>query len=466
MISKLKTIGVLATTLLATLGAASAAQAAAGFTNPTEPNGYVYTNNATPIFSFAGAPAHTTVRFQSGAGTVFGSATTDGSGNVTFPPSSSLSPGFHNLYLYTYDGTYWNWTPYDVGVFVDQTPLIQVNSGFPGINVVDAPASFFIYSAIPSKNVKLNITQLGGSASAIAQAPADNNGYIYSMAPSSPLAPGEYQATAATIDAQGIASDPSSPQTFYVAPAQPAITAIDGQPVSENATVNDGNPDLSLSGVRAGADVKLFTLDENGNPVQVGEQTAATGGSLVVRASGLADGPVSLYATQTIDENGTPVSSDGSTDQYTPYAVAAAKLAINVNTAPGSGGNGGDPTPPANPTPQANPTAPVNPTPPANLKPPVTPTRPLVSSGTLTASHPVTVTVTAPKSGKVTLTLTGKVHGKTKVIGTVTVKASKAGQVGYKLTTRFAGHKLAKGAYTLTAKAPGAKPRSARVNVR
>ena len=316
MTTKLRTIGALATTLLATLGAASAAQATTGFTNPTEPNGYVYTNNVTPTFSFTGFAPNDAVQLETADETVVGTGMTDSSGNGAITPDSPLSSGFHRLYLFTYDTTWHTFDSTNVGVsvFVDQLPVIGLNSSFPD-NVVDAPASFYVYNAIPSRGVQLNITQQGGSGSATVQATATNDGYAFNISPS--VAPGAYTATATTTDAQGIVSDPSAPQPFYVAPAQPAIAAIDGQPASDNATANDANPNISLSGVLAGADVKLFTLDADNNPVQVAEQTAATGGSLDIRASGLADGPVSLYATQTIDENGTPVSSDGSTD-HTP----------------------------------------------------------------------------------------------------------------------------------------------------
>ena len=154
--------------------------------------------------------------------------------------------------------------------------------------------------------------------------------------------------------------------------------------------------------------------------------------------------------------------------EFSPASLGAKQATLTIPS--------DDPNSPATVTLTATGRAPATPPteqpPPTQQPPTVTPPvsnpsqPPLVNSHTLTAHHPVRVTVTAPKSGKVTLTLTGKVHGKTTVIGTVTVNAGKAGQVSYKMTTKFAGHKLAKGAYTLTAKAPGGKTRSAKLNVR
>jgi hypothetical protein len=447
----------------------------------------------------------------------------------------------------------------------------SVNSQVPTLsgavstgNTYDPRAVFFdVTGAIPLQGVVLTITQLGGAATTTTvNATADGTGIAHNLTPSPQLAAGEYAATAHTVDAGGTASAESAPVTFFVSLAEPVIAAIGGQPAFYRESLNQSVETVTVSGVVAGADVKLYAGSEKtGDTALLGEQTAA-GGTVDFQASGLPEGYGVLYATQTVPMNGTPVTSaageleirvtttaphvssedvaDGGTtadsqpsfeatgaspdgwsggsgaefvvkqgartivtslpggtdgggdagwQPETPladgtYTVTALSVddTGHVNTAAPSNiytftvdtsvpacspncsqqGGSGDPTPPVASNPPVTTTPPVNPTPPTKTAPPAK----LVISGTLTARHPVTVTLTVTKPGPVVLKLIGKVHGKTKVIGTVTVRATRAGSVSYRLTTRFDGHRLSKGAYTLIAKVPVGKTLQTKLNVR
>ena len=89
--------------------------------------------------------------------------------------------------------------------------------------------------------IALNVSQQGGLATASAQQTVNGSGGVSGLAPAQPLAPGQYTATASTIDTTSernhvdanLPSDPSNAVSFYVAPAQPTVTGMGGQAAHE-----------------------------------------------------------------------------------------------------------------------------------------------------------------------------------------------------------------------------------------
>lgn len=214
-------------------------------------------------------------------------------------------------------------------VTFDVVPSI---SGVEAGSVVDAgEVSLFASSAIPNDAMETLFTPLSGSGgSTNVEVFADPDGDIFSssvISPSSPLAPNEYQAAMTTVDSNSSESDAAT-MDFFVAPAQPAIGSL-----TDEENINQSAPNVSVSGVLSGATIALYTVDSQGDPVLLDQTTASTAGTQTFTGlSDLADGNDPLYAVQTMNENGTQISSDGGISVNTPPDPAAL-IAINVDTA-------------------------------------------------------------------------------------------------------------------------------------
>ena len=332
---------------LGVLGAASAAQAVTITGSSTTD----YTNDPTPTLDFANATPGdiVTINAVSTLPTVYGQVTVDSSGTgsvtVTTPlptrsqqvvelreyhPSDLVHPVNGDAeYLYT-----------------DLVPQLDSGSVHDGDTVDAAAVSFDAQTDgsvfISGWRIALNVSQQGGPATASAQQTVNGSGGVSGLAPAQPLAPGQYTATASTIDTTSernhvdanLPSDPSNAVSFYVAPAQPTVTGMGGQAAHEGESLNQSAPTVTVSGVLAGAQVKLFTNDpQTGQPMLVGLGTAAGAGQLTIQTAGLPDGGVRLWATQTVDENGTPVSSDGSSDLHSPTSTPSSTFDVDVDTA-------------------------------------------------------------------------------------------------------------------------------------
>ena len=236
----------------------------------------------------------------------------------------------------------------DEFLYVDLVPQLDSGSVHDGDTVDASAVSFDVQTDVPSGGyingwrIALAVAQQGGPATATAERTVNGSGGVNGVAPAQPLAPGQYTATARTIDTSSernhvdanLPSDPSNAVSFYVAPAQPTVTGLGGQAAHEGENLNQSAPTVTVSGVLAGAQVKLFTYDPHtGQPMLVGLGTAAGAGQLTIQTTGLPDGGVRLWATQTVDENGTPISSDGSTDPHSPTSWPSATFDVDVDTA-------------------------------------------------------------------------------------------------------------------------------------
>jgi hypothetical protein len=348
-----RTLIALASVLVASLGAASAADASSfsiGIHDGSIINGHLALNDRTPRIDYQGAtPGHTIVITDPTGTTQYSTPVTvgaTGSGSVTPSASTPLPTGTATIQVREYGGANLYASATWPNLTVDQVPALGGPGGGTTIDPIEANfsatgglPSFTAAGQLQSFPVLLTIAQQGGTASITAQKTADSNGEVAGLSPAQPLAPGEYTATAQTVDTDHVASSPSNQLTFYVAPTQPAITALGGRAATAGEYLgNQTAPTVTVSGVLAGADVKVFTLDPGtGQPVLLGEQTAGAAGQLTIPVGSggtgiLHDGLNHVYATQTVNENGAQVSSDGSTDAHTPVSPAV-MFDVNVNTA-------------------------------------------------------------------------------------------------------------------------------------
>ena len=334
---------------LLSLGAASAAQAVTITGSSTAE----YTNDPTPTLDFANATPGdiVTINAVSTLPTVYGQVTVDssGAGSVTVvAPLPTRSQQVVELREY-HPGDLVHPVNGDAEyLYTDLVPQLDSGSVHDGDTVDASAVSFDAQTDVPSGGfingwrIALNVAQEGGAATASAEQTVNGSGGVNGLAPAQPLAAGQYTATATTIDTSSernhvdanLPSDPSNPVSFFVAPAQPTVTGLGGQAAHEGENLNQSAPTVTVSGVLAGAQVKLFTYDPNtGQPMLVGLGTAAGAGQLTIQTTGLSDGGVRLWATQTVDENGTPVSSDGSTDPHSPTSTPSSTFDVNVDTA-------------------------------------------------------------------------------------------------------------------------------------
>jgi hypothetical protein len=339
-----RTLGVLAAlaAAAATFGMAATAQAAGPLviTSPVVIGGSsAYSNNYSPTVTFTGATPGDTVRLSSahdadgnGDGSTVADANGDGSIAATRPLGAEANDRENVTLTETVAGNPVG-TPASQLVSFDNVPSISGTAAGSFNDVGDV--QFFASAAIPGQTVDVTILPVGHAVAAIAdiQATADTNGDVLTpmtppSAPPSALIPGEYSAAMTTIEANGVSSDPAT-ETFYVAPPALNITSL-----TDGENLNQATPTVTVSGVYAPADVQLYTLDSDGNPVIVAENTASASGNFTFTGlSDLADGQDPLYAVQTINENGTQVSSDGSASPDSP-GVSATPINVNVKTAP------------------------------------------------------------------------------------------------------------------------------------
>ena len=334
---------------LLSLGPASAAQAVTITGSSTAE----YTNDSTPTLFFDHATPGdiVTINVVSTLPTVYGQVTVDssGAGSVTATTPLPTRVGLQVVELREYHpGDLVHPVNGDVEyLYVDLVPQLDSGSVHDGDTVDASAVSFDAQTDVPSGGyingwrIALNVSQQGGPATATAEQTVNGSGGVNGLAPAEPLAAGQYTATARTIDTSSgrnnlqanLPSDPSNAVSFFVAPAQPTVTGLGGQAAREGENVNQSAPSVTVSGVLAGAQVKLFTYDpDTGQPMLVGVGTAAGAGQLTVQTAGLPDGGVRLWATQTVDENGTPVSSDGSADPHSPTSWPTSMFDIDVDT--------------------------------------------------------------------------------------------------------------------------------------
>ena len=333
---------------LLSLGAASAAQAVTLTGSSTAE----YANDSTPTLYFANATPGdiVTINVVSTLPTVYGQVTVDSSGAGSVTATTPLPAGsLQVVELREYHpGDLVHPVNGDAEfLYVDLVPQLDSGSVHDGDTVDASAVSFDAQTDVPSGGyingwrIALNVAQQGGPATASAEQTVNGSGGVNGLAPAQPLPPGQYTATARTIDTSSergglitnLPSDPSNAVSFFVAPAQPTITGLGGQAAREGENLNQSDPTVTVSGVLAGAAVKLFTYDpDTGQPMLVGLGTADGAGQLAVQTTGLPDGGVRLWATQTVDENGTPVSSDGSADPHSPTSWPSSTLDVDVDT--------------------------------------------------------------------------------------------------------------------------------------
>ena len=320
-----RTVGLLATLAASacTLGAAASAQATPVLTI-TSPADGGYSNSLSPTVHFTGAtPGDTVTLSSSNNGNPDGSVVADNSGAGSITPPNPVASGQNFPYTLTATETGSNQATATAQVTFDNVPSISGSGTFVDASGVSLSAS----NAIPSEPVHTSFTPLPSGSAMNVSTGADAFGGASGISPSGPLAPGEYQAAMTTIDSNSIASG-AAIFDFYVAPAQPTfVSPTDGENINQSA------PTVTVSGVLSGATVALYTVDDQGQSVLLDHTTASADGNVTFTTlSGLADGAESLFAVQTIDENGTQVSSDGGTSANTPPS-SAAYISVNVDTA-------------------------------------------------------------------------------------------------------------------------------------
>ena len=318
-----RTLGVLTALVASTcmLGLTATAQATGLTITSPATNGY--SNNLSPTVSFTGATSGDTVTLTSADHLAAdGHATAvNGAGSIT--PTNPVATAQNDYEYLTATETGTTSATASVYVTFDIVPDISGSGTF-----VDAGGvSLFGSSAIPNEPVDTTFTPLPSGSVLAATSEADSSGGTPGISPVGALVPSEYQAAMTTRDSHGIASQAAT-QDFFVAPAQPTISSL-----TDGENINQSSPNVTVSGVLAGATVALYTVDNNGDSVLLDTATASAAGNLTLTGmSALADGDDSLYAVQTVNENGTQVSSDGGTSQNTP-PNSAAVIGINIDTA-------------------------------------------------------------------------------------------------------------------------------------
>ena len=204
-------------------------------------------------------------------------------------------------------------------VTFDVTP--QLTNPVPTGGVVDpSDVSFAVTHAIPDEPVTATFSpQPAGAAIDVPGLVADGSGDIADIADPQP-SPGEYRLALHTVDSSDIPSADATTDEFYVAPTQPAITSL-----PDLAVIDQSTPDVTVSGVLAGATVTLYTVGSDHATVELAQATASSAGDLTLTGAdyraGLPDGVDAIYAAQTIQENGTAVSSDGGTNAAAEQAT-------------------------------------------------------------------------------------------------------------------------------------------------
>jgi hypothetical protein len=295
---------------------AASAQAANGNLAITNPTFGSISNNLSPIVSFTGATVGDTVTLTSsgagagGGGTPDGHVTASAGGTGSITPTLPVDTGPNRNPTLTLTETGVDPDSTTVAVNLNIVPTIEISRTNHVFDIGDT-VSLGASGAIANHLVRTVFTPQGGSALPTVVQGADGSGDIATgITPQGPLTANDYAVSMTTVDANGVASTPAT-DTIFVAPAQPAITSL-----TDGENINQTTPTVTVSGVLSGATVALYTLETQGQSVQsvlIAHTTASSAGTLTFTGqSAIADNATdTLFAVQTINENGTNVASDG-----------------------------------------------------------------------------------------------------------------------------------------------------------
>jgi large repetitive protein len=213
------------------------------------------TNDSTPTI-VGTAEVNSTVEIKNASGTTIGIVTTDGSGNWTFTPSSSLAEGINNLAATSTDATGNVSWPLSLPIQVDTTaptsPTIAnptngllTNDNTPTINGTGEPGSIFTITNASGTLIGTGIVDLSGN---------------YSFTPTAPLPDGPNTINVTTTDAAGNTSASTS-TTFTVDTGAPTPLTITN-PINGSIT---GNNTPTINGT--GEPGTIFTIMDASNVV-------------------------------------------------------------------------------------------------------------------------------------------------------------------------------------------------------
>lgn len=322
MIPSRSTLGVLVT-LVASLSIAGPAAADTpsptissvavnGSNLDTTDNATFYTNDTAQaaMVTVTGDPSASGIDYFDGAGQ---SQVPDTNGVATFAASAPGS--FDASAQQTVNGVTSAQT--FLQVQADVVPFLQ---GVSDGDTYTAGNDLGVYGAIPGDDVELYV-----DGSKVADANADSTGSVQAFALTSPLSTGHHSASVKSVDGQGIESDGSTPVGFYVAPDSPTIQS---PTTTGDSSYLNTQPSIIVSGVNAGATVDLYALNDQGDTgPSLASATSVSGGTVTLTPSAtVADGFYHYVVTQTLDEGGTPITSDW-------MSAPTAQTDVNVVTA-------------------------------------------------------------------------------------------------------------------------------------
>ncbi|MCM3502976.1 hypothetical protein M3667_13970 [Microbacterium sp. P26] len=257
------------------------------------------------------APAGSTVKVTPAAGDAF-EATTDGSGNWSFPAPDKL--GDYDFSLQAVNG-------YNTSAKVDASVVVKAEAPVI-VSPVDGSIVENELTAISGTGLAGATVTLSGDATGTAKVSASGQWSV-----KTDLGIGTYSVTA--VQARDGQTSAEATSSFTVAPSAPTISGI-----QDGATYSGAAVPTSVSGTGVAGAKVVVTI----NDAKVGETTVDEDGTWsIVLPAALGEGPYAVVATQTVEG-----VSSSATVSFAVAAVPAPSPSSSGTPAPGGNGGAGN----------------------------------------------------------------------------------------------------------------------------
>lgn len=256
------------------------------------------------------APGGSTVKVTPAVGDAF-EATTDGSGNWSFPAPDKL--GDYDFSLQAVNG-------YNTSAKVDASVVVKAEAPVI-VSPVDGSIVENELTAISGTGLAGATVTLSGDATGTAKVSASGQWSV-----KTDLGIGTYSVTA--VQARDGQTSAEATSSFTVAPSAPTISGI-----QDGATYSGAAVPTSVSGTGVAGAKVVVTI----NDAKVGETTVDEDGTWsIVLPAALGEGSYAVVATQTVEG-----VSSSATVSFAVAAVPAPSPSPSGTPAPGGNGNGG-----------------------------------------------------------------------------------------------------------------------------